>query len=393
MAGTMAVRHLERAPTNRVVWIAHRSELVDQAMRKLAELGADMARVLVESVQSLVNYADVPPATLAIHDECHHYVADQWFAIHAMWPTAFRVGLTATPERGDGRGLGQAYDDLVVAARHQELIDAGHLVPCHAKRPPKPLKTKQIAQRPVDAYLEWAAGRQCVVFCEHVKAAKEHLEEFRAAGLAAALVTGQTPWAERCATIDAFRSGRGQILLNVNVLIEGFDAPETSCCIIAGPVGTPGGFIQRVGRALRPAPGKVDALLLDLRGVSWYHGAVEDEREYSLEGKGIRLKSETGPSFCVCGFPKPPGESTCPDCGRSPPPLAMPKVTHDPLEAQQKAAAVPESKKVDDLAYWLRMAHANDYKHGWVIHRYKAKYFAYPSSKIEAAAGMKARKR
>jgi DNA repair protein RadD len=387
MASAMAAKHLDRSPTNRVVWLAHRSELIDQATGTLERLGIDMPRVSVESIQGLLRRTSVPHATLVIQDECHHMVSDEWSRLNTAWPGAWRVGLTATPERGDGRGLGIAFDDIVVAARHAELLELGHLVPCSAERPGRILKAGQIAQRPIDAYLEFTPGQQAVVFAQHVKAAEEHVAEFRDAGIQAALVTGKTPWSERCATIAAFREGRGRVLVNVNVLTEGFDAPETSCCIIARGVGHPGMFLQMVGRAVRPAPGKTGATLLDLRGVSWAHGSVEDEREYSLVGKGIRLKSEPGARFCqVCGAVMADDSTSCDGCGRTAPPLELPKVTNDPLEKQRKAEAVPEATKIGKLAYWIREARAHGHKPGAPFQKFKAIYFIYPSDKIQREA-------
>jgi len=390
-AGTMCVRHLTRSPSNSVVWLAHRSELIDQAHGSLERLGADMARVSVTSVQTALR-RDPPPATLVVQDECHHHVSDEWAKLNAMWPKAFRVGLTATPERGDGRGLGHAFDDIVVGATPAQLTELGILTPCRVVRPEKLLKTRRIAVEPVQAYLEHARGRQAIVFCQDIKHAQECLEGFRASGISAALVTGKTPWPERCATIAAFRAGAGQILVNVNVLTEGFDAPETSCCIIARGCGTTGLFIQMVGRAIRCAPGKTDAVLLDLRGVSHVHGDILDEREYSLDGKGISKKEAPTVSFCqVCGAVLVSGQDACPGCGRVRPPTPDVEVTNDRLWCADRAAMVPEATKIRDLVHWIRAARAKGHKPGRAYHLYKGRYFDWPTHRIRQLAEREAR--
>lgn len=387
MGGTMCARHLARAPGNRVVWLAHRTELIDQARGTLGSLGCDMARAEVMSIQGvLARLPDVPPATFVVQDEAHHQASDEWSKLNTAWPKAFRVGLTATPERGDGRGLRVAFDDIVVAATPAELTEMGNLVPCTLHRPGKQLRSKHVAQTPVDAYLEHARGRQAVVFCQHVKAAQVHLDEFRAAGIAAALVTAETPWAERQATIAAFRAGRGQVLLNVYVLTEGFDAPETSCCIIARGCGTPGMYIQMIGRALRPAPGKTDAVVLDLRGVSWIHGNPIEDRVYSLDGKGIRLKSEVVARFCVVCGAVLSGEPACPGCGRRPEELEPPKVTGDALEKVDRWATMPEDRRIGQLAYWLRSARAAGHHPYAPFKKYESVFKQKPSDAIRRAA-------
>lgn len=391
MAGTMCARHLQRSPTNRVVWLAHRTELIDQARETLNRLGCNLERCAVTSIQSALSGRELPPATFVVQDEAHHQASDEWSKLNTAWPKAFRVGLSATPERGDGRGLRVAFDDIIVAATPSELTEWGFLVPCRVARPGKLLRSKHVAQRPVDAYLADAPGRQAVVFCQHVTAAQAHLEEFRAAGIPAALVTAETPWSERQATIQAFREGRGRVLLNVYVLTEGFDAPETSCVIIARGCGTSGMYLQMIGRGLRPAPGKEDCILLDLRGVSWVHGNPLEDRVYSLDGKGIRLKSEVVARFCVVCGAVLSGEPACPGCGRRPEELEPPKVTGDALEKVDKWATMPEDRRIGQLAYWLRSARAAGHHPYAPFKKYESVFKQKPSDAIRRAAERMAR--
>src|SRR6185312_11439346 len=111
---------------------------------------------------TLLSRGDRPPADVIIADEAHHFASAsvEWSALLAAYPGAHIIGPTATPERGDGCGLGTMFDGLVVGATVRELTDLGHLVPCEIMRPDKYLQSGEIAQNPVDAYVQHAQGRR-----------------------------------------------------------------------------------------------------------------------------------------------------------------------------------------------------------------------------------------
>lgn len=411
------------AQGRRALWLAHRSELIDQAAESLAALGLNVgaicassstppnpyAPVQVASVQTLLARNARPPADMIIPDEAHHYAdaAPEFMKVLNDYPNALMVGPTATPERGNGSGMGDTFDALVVGATVRELTEGGYLVPCRVLRPESALGPGEIAMNPVDAYVQAGEGRSCIVFARSVELAEEYAAEFNLRGIKARALSDRTPWSQRREMIDAFRRGTLQVLVNVYVLTEGFDAPEASCCILSRGAGSQGLYIQMVGRILRPCgkcaaclarnrgtgndpcTTKPDALLIDLRGVSHEHGHPEDDREYSLEGRGIRLRDPN--SYCpVCQQIKTPGEpcSYCPykPSGES---RALPdKVVGVELKPYYRVA----SEKDDDdrraarLAKWIAYARRMEFKDGWWKAKFHAVFGSWPNAKVTMAA-------
>lgn len=401
IASELVRRAVERG--KRACWLAHRSELVDQAYDRLRQFGLQpgvisasstrapnpYARVQVASVQTLLARGLRPAADVLIWDEAHHAPSDLWSGIAQDYSSSILVGWTATPERSDGRGLGNVYTRIVIAARVRELVELGHLVSCDIRRPPSRLRPGTIAQRPVDAYRSEAAGRRAIVFSPSVAAAEAHASEFRDAGIDAAVVEGNTPPAERAQTLARFRSGALRVLVNVYVLTEGFDAPETDCVILARGCGTAGTYLQMVGRGLRPAAGKRDCILIDLHGVSWVHGHPEDDRQYSLEGRGIRgaeeMPVDDQASCRVCGAPIRSGEA-CAECGTEPKEIEPPSVANVGLVRYASKRAESEDERVNTAARWIAAGQAKGYKPGWWKAKYKAVYGDWPLARIEFAA-------
>ena len=388
----------------RVLWLAHRSELVDQAVEALVALGLSVgamcssatsppnpfAPVQVASVQTLLARRARPPADLIVADEAHHFAeaARRWAELLDAYPSALIVGPTATPERGDGCGLEKQFDRIVTGPTVAELTELGHLVPCEVLRPDKPLEPGKIAQNPVDAVVAHAPGRRCAVFARSVPLAEQYAAEFRMQGISARAISAETPWGERRDAIAAFRRGEVRVLTNCYVLTEGFDAPELSCVVVARGCGSAGMWLQMVGRALRPAPGKRDALVLDLRGVSHEHGRPEDEREYSLSGTGIRLRDQQ--SYCpVCGAARTPPEP-CESCGYvsegddTAKPDAIAGVALKPYMRLRETD--DDGKRAERLARWMRDGAARGYKPGWAVAKFAAVYGGRPRPEILRAA-------
>lgn len=386
-----------------VLWLAHRGELVDQAFDRLGEFGLECGvisasstrqpnpyhPVQVASIQTLLARNLRPKADVIVWDECHHTVSDLWSGLASDYRASTLIGFTATPERSDGRGLAAVYSRIVVAARVRELVALGHLVPTTIERPGRKLRNGSIAQRPVDAWQKHARGRHAIVFSPSVIAAQQHAAEFVELGVSAEVLTGTTPAAVRSEMLARFKNGELLVLVNVMVLTEGFDAPETSCIILARSCGTAGTYLQMAGRGLRPAPGKRDCVLIDLHGVSHVLDHPEDDREYSLEGKGIRSSGaddvDPGTSCRVCGAPTVPGEP-CPDCGTEPKEIKAPEVTGDPLVRYAAKRAESDDRRAATLARWIAVGIDKGWKSGASFHKYRAVYGAQPTAAITTAA-------
>lgn len=400
--------HLEIDPLNRVLVVAHRRELIGQIASTILRLGiTDIgeivpgviqrpnARVQVASTQTLRARSLFPRASLLIFDEAHHYSSDDWHQLAKGYPGVIRVGFTATPMRSDGRGMSPAFDSLVVVSTVKELTAQGYLVPCKVIAPAKPLKRPNMSHSPADAYLAHAKGKRTVVFADFVSNAEKFVDEFNAKGVDAVVIHGNLSDDERTAALQAH--ARGAVLVNCMVLTEGWDSPETSCCILARGCGSVSTYLQIGGRVLRPFPGKTEALLIDLTGRSFYdHGPLDADRTYSLVGKGIRTKTddEVEASYCpVCGQPveAPPNSWPCGVCGHQPEgQVEAPHYTGDELaERYAGKRAEDVEKRVETLSRWFAEARSR-MKGGqsiWAaVAKYRAVYGSAPTQDVRFAA-------
>lgn len=372
----------------RVLWLAHRRELLEQAQNTLGAVGA---RAWTMSVQGLLSTWHLPEhrptASLVILDEAHHHVAAEWRKVAEHYQDAFILGLTATPERGDGRGLGDVFDSLVIATTVRELTELGHLAALDVISPASRLGPGELAQHPVDAYLEHAPGELAVVFASTIAKAKEWAEEFeQRGGVSARAIHGDMPELLRTEYLVRHQAGEIRVLVNVFVLTEGWDSPATSTCILARGCTTPGAFLQMTGRVLRPHPNKPRALLIDLVGATHDHGRPDDDRSYSLSGRGIR-STESGPRFCmVCGaLLEEDHVGACPDCGREVE-RREPKIVDSPLLKFTAIRRDDEDARAVRLRKWLEAARAKQFKEGWAAWKYKSVYGDWPTWTVKQKA-------
>jgi DNA repair protein RadD len=387
---------------NSVLWIAHREELIDQAAKALQRVGCDPGIIApwapteakplqVASVQTLLSRGTMPDASVVVFDECHHAVSDEWIKVpkHYEAKGAFVLGLTATPQRGDGRGLGEVFQSMVVACQPAELIASGHLVKPKVLRPAS--NNKALAEHPLQAYLQHANGRQAIVFCSSVEAAAKLAGEFEAAGITAANVDGTQDRAKRRGAIEMFRLGRIRVLTNMHVLTEGFDAPETSCVILARGFSTMGSYIQAVGRGLRAAPNKTDCIVLDLMGASLDHGLPDDAREYTLDGKAISLAETSGEVLTTCKrcgtvYRGPEFDACeCPGCGYRSPARQDPRIRR--RELQEAAQREGLDGRADFLSRAVLRAIGAGHKVGKAAVAFKVRYNQWPSAVEKKISG------
>lgn len=328
----------------RVLMLAHRQELITQTVAKLsasgvydvrtiqaaADLGSRDALVAVASIPTLTGWGDrMPAADLVVFDECHHAVATTWARIADRYASAHLLGLTATPQRGDGKALGDMFDALVIGSTVRELTDLGHLVPCRVWAPSETLGQGELVLSPAQAYLQHAEGQRAVVFCSTLEHANTIAAEMNEAGIPTGVVHGNGGNAARADVLSRLASGTLRAVCNVHVLTEGWDLPVVSVCILARKPVHMGTFLQMVGRVLRPAPDKDSALLLDLCGSVHVHGTPDMDREYSLDGKGISaVKREPIRQCPSCGSVfLAPADNICPHCSMMLPARAM-KMPH-----------------------------------------------------------------
>lgn len=373
MAAMMAERAIGRG---RVLWIVHRHELVEQARATLPP------GCRVETVQGLVASGERPDADVLFLDEAHHYVADQWGQVADHYRDTVTIGLTATPERSDGRPLGDIFTHLVVAAQYSELLDGGWITPVDVIAPSK--ATNALSMPVEEAVRKYADGRKTLVFADQVAAAED-----AAAGLSdARLITGKTPANERAESVRLFREGIVRTLVNVYVLTEGFDCPDADVAVLGRGCSHASTFLQIVGRILRAAPGKERATLVDLTGVIHKHGWPTEDRDYSLEGRAIQRRVDESPPLwqCrLCGmcYQTAPAKRLCPSCGfeiPEPKQLQVQRRKLEKLRRQERFKDTWDRHKHWQAAYesLKETGRQRGYKPGWAKMRFKARYGFWP---------------
>lgn len=288
--------------------VAHRDELLDQAADKLLTVWPDAevgkvkgktddrhAQVVVGSVQTLArqNRLDrIEPQRfgLCVIDEAHHAAAASYRTVlDALHPDCLVLGVTATPDRGDGVGLHDVFEDIVYERDMLWGIKAGYLsdlrgvlveldVDFSAIRKTRgdyvdgdmgrALHDANAPAHVLKAWAEHAADRKTIIFTPTVDLSREMVATFDAAGIPSAHVDGNTPEYDRKRILGMYAAGEYRMVSNCAVLTEGFDDPSTDCIVIARPTTSRGLYTQMVGRGTRKYPGKDDCLVIDAVGVS-----------------------------------------------------------------------------------------------------------------------------
>lgn len=284
----------------RTLWVAHRQELVRQAYTHLcrllgaANVGMIMpgaapnpgAQVQVGTVQTLLERGTPADIELLVLDEAHHYMANTWRMLADGFPKAKTLGLTATPERADGSPLGDIFEQLVVAAQYSELLAGGWIVPATVIRPEKYLG-RDLAQDPVEAWFKYGQNERTFAFLCRVAHAELTTNRLKRRSIASDTIEGRTNKSWRRDAIALFEAGHIRVLSTVYALTEGVDVPSAACALSCRPFRHVSTMLQGFGRVLRAAPGKTQALVIDLCGATHVHGFPEEDRVYSLTGKGI----------------------------------------------------------------------------------------------------------
>ncbi len=413
-----------------VLFLAHRRELIDQCADKLVRFGVNhgiiMAgrsrsmheRVQVGSVQTITTRAvkshqfPLPPVDLLVLDECHRSLSKSYLHLIDHFiranDTTVVLGMTATPVRGDGRGLGEVYQDMICCPSIRELTKDGFLVPIRYFAPSAPdlegvhtrmgdYVQKELEPRMdkppligniVENWGRFADGRRTVVFATGVKHSIHIMEEFRKAGVQAAHIDGNTPDSEREVILSDLWKGNLKVVSNCMVLTEGWDCPPVSCCILARPTKSIGLYLQMCGRTLRPWEGKKDCLLVDHSGSIYTHGFVDGDIPWDLDSRRkvqdrIQEKKKKDPKPITCPECKFVFESLpeCPECGWKP------KVKGQ--EYHWIKGELVEVNKEIEFQYSRRMredwyrqllwiANEKGYRYGWVAHTFKKKFKTFP---------------
>lgn len=383
------------------MFLVHRQELLDQTSRALWEQklehgmiasGKRMSKmpVQVASVQTLVRRlgkCQVPD--LIVVDEAHRAAAATYQKIidhmRELNPAVKVVGLTASPQRTDGKGLNDLFHKLVYGPSVRWLIDQGYLADYELVAPPvdvnmSNVKTKmgdydkaqleEAVDKPtitgdaVAHYKKLASGKRCAVFCVSRKHSRHVCEQYQKAGVPAEHVDGETPKDERKAIVGRFVRGETLVLCSIELFVEGFDCPGIEVVQLLRPTQSVVVYLQAIGRALRPAPGKDKAIILD-HVSNWHrHGLPDEDREWSLEGRKKKRKKkdeddepDVNVTQCLsCFHVFNSGPDACPSCGEPLPkkPRAELEVVEGDLEKVDVEAVRRQRKREQGQARTLR---------------------------------------
>lgn len=393
---------------HRVLVVAHRRELIYQVQDRLKrdhalESGTIMAGhkpkadlpIQVASIQTLVR-RQFPDVEMVVIDEAHHAKASTYEKVLSNYPDAWAVGLTATPWRLDGKGLGDLFTHLVVASTPKELQSLGFLCPGSGKAylAPDFSKVKMVGADYdpaglslayeqssvlgdiVQRWKEHANGLRTIVFAASISNSLTLVENFRAAGIKAEHLDHLTKRQEREEIIARMRSGETTVISNVGILGEGVDVPELECCVLARPTKSLAFFLQMVGRVLRPAGGKAKAIIHDHGQLCLTHGFWDDDRDYSLlatkpKKPGAAPTKSCPECFCIC----PASATECPECGYV---FERKEKEHSEEHVELTLEELRERMKPvyqrDELFLSLmRVAKLTGRRPGWVIYKIKEK--------------------
>lgn len=434
---------------SRVLILAHRDTLIKQASRKLNENavphGVIMAGftpnprrlVQVASVQTLVRRLEKMKAAgvefeLIVVDEAHLSAAASYMKVFETWPKALVLGVTGSPIRLDGKGLGRGqgaiYDTIVQGISIRELIDQGYLVRpvVYASKDRVDLSgikkvggdydnaaLADVMDKPVitgsaiEHYRKICPGVPAVAWCANVAHAKHVAEQFNAAGIPARALSGEDDTAERDKALADLSSGAIKVITFAMLLVEGVDCPAIGAVILLRPTMSLSSYLQTIGRGLRPVyalgmplatveqrmaaidagPKGRSCYVLDHAGLVFRHGLAHEDREWSLDGekKGKGKKKDKDQLAPVAQCPKcflvHDPAPTCPACGHIYEARARQLNEQDGelAEVTEEVAArlkferkreVAEAATLQDLE---KIAAQRGYSKGWALHLYNAR--------------------
>ena len=329
------------AKGNRVLFMVHRQEIVQQVVKTFRADGVDMNLATIGMVQTITRHVDdLDPPQIIFVDEAHHALAETYQRVLKAFPKAYKLLFTATPYRLNGAGFTDIADDLITGKPVSWLIDHHFLAPVDYYAPSQidasKLRTKRtgdyseasireaikpkIYGNAVKHYLKLAAGKQAIAYTYNVDSAINLAQAFNSQGITARAVAGSTPKEERRKIIEDYRAGKIKIVTNAELFTEGLDLPNVDCVIMLRPTQSLSLYLQFAMRSMNPREGKT-ATIIDHVGNVERFGLPTDDREWTLEGRekgktsssGATIKSVTVCPTCFASFYRTGG--TCPYCG------------------------------------------------------------------------------
>ena len=406
----------------RLYFICHRQELLLQTAKTFAKNGLPfsyianghtynpMASIQICSIDTLKNrYKKLPIPDLVIWDECAHAGAAGWARVKEYYSDSYHLGLTATPQRLDGKGLGKWFDIIVDETNMAELIKLGYLSDYKIFAPSKPslsgvhtrmgdynqAETAAImdnAHLTGDIVKHWkklANGMKTVVFAINIEHSMHIVDSFNASGVRAVHIDANTPKAERKDLCIKFAQGYYDVISNCSIFSEGWDiAAQTDidvtieCVISARPTKSLSMWLQMCGRALRKKD--YHAIIIDHASNAMLHGLPCQDREWSLEGDPNQGKKKSDDDVAIKECPKcyavhKPAPA-CPNCGHVYE-VEVREITHVEGDLQElskeevRVAARKEQGGAGSIEELIALGRKRNYKNPakWAAHIFTAR--------------------
>ncbi|GKQ42944.1 DEAD/DEAH box helicase [Companilactobacillus sp. RD055328] len=327
---------------NRVLFIVHRKEIVDQVKKTFIEQGVDMDLATIGMVQTItrrINTLDEPKIIFV--DEAHHVLAKSYMRILEAFPKALRLLFTATPIRLNGDSFEEVATDLIQGKPITELINKGFLAPVDYYAPVEintdKLKVKRTGEfdeksiseafkpkiygNAVKTFQKLANGKQAIAYTYNVASAEKLAHEFNSVGISTKAVSGNTPKEERNQIIEAYRNGDIQIVTNAELFTEGLDLPNVDCVIMLRPTQSLSLYLQFAMRSMNPRKDKT-AVIIDHVGNVNRFGLPTIDRNWTLKGskksnskQGDSIQGTTTCEYCFGTFYRK-ADNKCPYCGK-----------------------------------------------------------------------------
>lgn len=408
---------------NRVMFLIHRKEVLQQAVKTFNKQGVNPNLLTAGMVQTLTRRVDkLPVPDVILVDEAHRALAKSYQRILDKFPNAIVLLFTATPHRIGRVQLDRIADDIIVGQSIHELTEKGFLAPFRYFQPPGDFDSEllkrgstgdftndsmqqavstKIFGHIVKQYKRIALGMQAVVYTYSIDSAIKIAAKFNSEGISAVEVDGTTSKEKRAVAVRKFRDQEIRILVNVNLFTEGVDLPNVDCVIMARPTASLALYLQFSMRCLNPRPGKT-AIIIDHANNFKSFGYPDDDRDWKKAIKSGKQKSKTllkdpGMSIVTCDYcfavvkASEVKDGKCPICGKpikvhEAKPISdvdlveatkarkqlVKKILHDNVYQNVANKKVNELKNYQEAKAYAELHH---YKNGWVYFTAKRKGF------------------
>ncbi|MGD3155778.1 DEAD/DEAH box helicase [Staphylococcus warneri] len=384
---------------NRVLFVVHRRELVNQIKETFIANSVDMNLChvgMVQTINNRVKKGSEPKPTIILVDEAHHSLAKTYLNIFEHFSDAYVIGFTATPWRMSNKGFTDVFQDLILGKTVRWLIDNNRLAPFKyysvnlmdsdilthnstgdfSNDSITKAMQKTIYGDVIKHYKKFAEGKKTIVYTHNVESSINVAERFNKEGYKALQVDGKTPKAQRELAMELFRKGEINILVNAELYGEGVDVPDCQCVILLRPTESLTLFIQQTMRSMRYQPNK-QAIIIDHVG-NWYrHGLPDSEHDWQIYFEGTKKKGKSNDAIPIKECPEcfsviESAYTICPECGFEFPKeeqqdyelmenAELEEVTEDKV-IQLNLKTAEECESVEEL---YQLAKDKGYKPGW----------------------------